>query len=70
PEVLAILKENREALIAQTMMKEGDDRPTAEKKIDFVLDLGRYVRSLALTAEQSRASLGVVLEVVLGPAGE
>jgi len=70
PEVLAILKENREALIAQTMMKEGDDRPTAEKKIDFVLDFGRYVRSLALTAEQSRASLGVVLEVVLGPVGE
>jgi len=70
PEVLAILKENREALVAQTMMKEGDDRPTAEKKIDFVLDIGGYVRELALTAEQSRASLGVVLEVVLGPARE
>ncbi len=69
-EVLAILKENREALVAQTMMKEGDDRSTAEKKIDFVLDIGRYVRALALTAEQSRASLGVVLEVVLGPARE
>jgi len=67
PEVLALLKENREALIAQTMMKQGDDRPTAEKKIDFALDIGRYVRSLAVTAEQSRASLGVVLEVVLGP---
>jgi hypothetical protein len=70
PEVLAILKENREALIAQTMMKEGDDRPTAEKKIDLVLDLGQYVRGLVLTAEQSRASLDVVLELVLGPAGE
>jgi hypothetical protein len=70
PEVLAILRENREALIAQTMLKQGDDRPAAERKIDLILDLGRHVRSLALTAEESRASLGVVLDVVLGPARE
>ncbi|MHC4547469.1 MAG: hypothetical protein ACYTEZ_01720 [Planctomycetota bacterium] len=69
-EILAILKENREALVARTMMKEGDDRPTAEKKIDFILDVGRYVRSLALTAEESRVSLGAVFELVLGPATE
>ena len=31
-------------------------------------DFGRYVRSLALTAEESRASLGLMFELILGPA--
>ncbi len=69
-EIRKALSENREPLIAQMMIKNGDDRKTAEKKFDLALDVGRYVRSLALTAEESRASLGVALELVFGLAKE
>jgi hypothetical protein len=61
------LAENREALIAQTMMKEGDDRATAEGKIDLRLDLGRYVRALSVTAEESRGAFALAIEVVAAP---
>jgi uncharacterized protein YheU (UPF0270 family) len=59
------VRENRENLIAQTMVKEGDDRATAERKIDLLLDAARHVRSLSLTSEESRAALGFRLEIVL-----
>jgi len=70
PEALAALRANREPLVARTMMEKGDDRATAERKVDLLLDLGRYVRSVAFTAEESRAWLGARFEAVLGPAGE
>ncbi len=64
------LAENREALIASTMMKEGDDRATAEGKIDLVLDLSRYVRSLSMTAEEGRGAYALALEIEAAPPTE
>jgi len=61
------LAENREALIANNMLKEGDDRATAEGKIDLLLDLSRYVKTLSLTAEESPGTYALALEVVATP---
>ncbi len=62
-----VLKDNREPLIANSMLKEGDTRAEAEQKIDFALDAGRYLRSLSVTADESRAALGATIKAVFGP---
>lgn len=64
------LAENREALVANTMMKEGDDRATAEGKIDLLLDLTRYVRSFSMTAEEGRGAYTLKLEIEAAPPTE
>ncbi len=69
-ETLRSLAENREALVADTMLKKGDDRATAEKKIDFVLDVGRYVRSFSITAEESGGTFALALELEAAPPAE
>ncbi len=63
------LAENREALVAQTMMEKGDDRATAEKKIDVLLDLMRFVRSFSMTTEEAKGTLAIGLDLVLGVQG-
>ncbi len=63
------LAENREALVAQTMMEKGDDRATAEAKIDLLLDLARYVRSFSMTAEEGRGTFALTLDLELGGQG-
>jgi hypothetical protein len=52
------------------MLEKGVDRAEAAQRIDLALDLGRYVRSLSLTATESRATVGLALDVVVGTAGE
>jgi len=61
----ALLAENREALIARVMLEQGDNRTVAEKKVDTALDLGRYIRSLQVTARESRAAVGLRFELGL-----
>jgi hypothetical protein len=63
------LAENREALVANTMLKEGDDRATAEGKIDLLLDLTRYVESVSFTAEEGPGTFALALELRLGGEG-
>jgi hypothetical protein len=69
-EIRALLAENRSALIANTMLEKGVDRAEAARRIDLALDLGQYVRSFSLTATESRATVGVALDLVVGTAGE
>ena len=40
------------------------------REIDLLLDLVRYARSFSITAEESRATIGVKLEAVVGPPRE
>jgi hypothetical protein len=61
------LAANREALVAQTMLEQGDDRPAAEGKIDLLLDLARYVRSVSFTAEEGRGAFALALEIEAAP---
>jgi len=64
------LIENREALIADHMLKEGDDRATSELKIDFLLDVSRYVRAFSITAEESKSAFSLAFEVEAAPPAE
>ncbi|MCK6461888.1 MAG: hypothetical protein L6Q95_18565, partial [Planctomycetes bacterium] len=63
------LAENREALVADTMLKKGDDRAAAEGKIDLLLDLARYVKGVSFTAEEGPGTFALALDVRLGGAG-
>jgi len=67
-ELRALLAANREALIAQSMLKNADTRVEAEHKIDLALDLGRLLRSVSLLSRERAGTLGLELEAVLGPA--
>ncbi|MFI5403923.1 MAG: hypothetical protein ACHQ1G_13375, partial [Planctomycetota bacterium] len=64
------LAENREGLVANTMLEKGDDRPTAEKKIDLLLDLSRYVRAFSMTAEEGGGVYALALEFDAAPPTE
>ena len=57
-EIHAILAENREPLVAQAMVNDGLGRAEAEGRIDFLLDLAKYVHSFAFTSRDHRGTLG------------
>ena len=63
-------RENRDALVAQTMMKEGLKLAEAQERIDLILDLSRFLKDASFVVEESRASQKVVLDMVLAPVGE
>ena len=69
-EAALLLRENREALVTQSILKEGKARPAAEMQTDLLLDLARHVRSLSLVFAEERGEAGLRLTVRLGPAGE
>lgn len=69
-ESAALLRENREQLIAQNMLRQASDRKSAEARIDFLLDLARNVHSLAITQEELGGALGLTFRVSAGPAGQ
>ncbi|MHC4339479.1 MAG: hypothetical protein ACYSX0_04590, partial [Planctomycetota bacterium] len=65
-----LLAENREPLIASTMLKEGLDRKAAEERIDLLLSMSRYLRTFELTSQESRAALGLRLKIeIASPEG-
>ena len=64
-QVQAMLEENREQLIAQAMLRQGDRREAAEAKVDLGLELARFVRALGFTVEESRAAYGARLRLVV-----
>jgi hypothetical protein len=65
-----LLAENREPLIASTMIKEGLDRKAAEERIDLLLSMSRYVRTFELTSHESRAAVGLRLRIeIASPEG-
>jgi hypothetical protein len=69
-EIRTILEENRQPLVAQTMMKEGLGLAEARARIDMLLDLGRFLRDASLVAEESRGARALRLELVAGPVEE
>jgi len=69
-EVRAALAENREQLVAQTMLKDGLDRAAAEQRVSWLLDLARYAKAMSFRMEESRASVGLTLDLVVGPPEE
>ncbi|MGH7162948.1 MAG: hypothetical protein ACREID_05650 [Planctomycetota bacterium] len=69
-EAVRLLVENREPLVASTMIKEGFDRAAAERRVDLLLGLARHVAELSLTLDESRASIGVTLRARFALAGE
>jgi len=65
-EIRRLLAENREPLIAQSMIKESKSRAEAAGEIDLLLDLARHLRSFSLTSQDTRHTIGVRLEIGLG----
>jgi hypothetical protein len=62
---VAMLKENRSALVAQRMLKEGEDKPTAERTTDILLEFASLLTDLDFTVDEGRASLGLSARLVL-----
>ncbi|MGQ0612817.1 MAG: hypothetical protein ACT4PV_03600 [Planctomycetaceae bacterium] len=69
-EAAQLLRENREALVTQSILKEGKARAAAEMQTDLLLDLARHVESLSLVFAEEHGEAGLRLTVRLGSAGE
>ncbi|MEE9282203.1 MAG: hypothetical protein V3V67_18710, partial [Myxococcota bacterium] len=65
-EVARTLEENREPLIAQNMLNEGNSREEAERAIGFVLDVARYIRGATLSHESLDGMARIDLQIGLG----
>ncbi|MHC4849227.1 MAG: DUF3352 domain-containing protein [Planctomycetota bacterium] len=61
---VAMLRENRSALVAQRMLKEGEDKPTAERTTDILLEFASLLTDLDFTVDEGRASLGLSARLV------
>lgn len=66
---VAMLQENRTALVAQRMLKEGEDRAAAERTTGILLDLAGLLKDVSFSVDESRASLGLSAQVVLEAPG-
>lgn len=63
-EVLAsILQRNREQLVVQNMLEEGNDRDTAEGNIDLILSVVRFVDSLDIAMGPIDGQLSIEAEI-------
>jgi len=62
---IAMLAANKDALIAQHMIKQGDDRATATGVINVLLEALETLSEFSLTVDESRASLGISLRAEL-----
>jgi hypothetical protein len=69
-EALALLRVNREPLVAKVMLDEGLDRTGACERIDLILDLARHVTDLELTACELDEAIGLCLRAGLGRPAE
>ena len=69
-QVRRMLELNSEQLVAQAMLKEGDDRVAAEAKVDLLLQAARYLREFSITMEEGRVASGVRLQLTLKAPGE
>ena len=58
-----MLRANRSALVAQRMLKEGEDMATAEGVIDVLLEVASTLTEFSFTSDESRASTGLSLRV-------
>jgi len=58
-----MLKANRSALVAQRMLKEGEDMATAEGVIDVLLEVAATLTEFSFTSDESRASTGLSLRM-------
>jgi len=59
----ALLRENREQLIAQNMLDKGHDRAAAEQEIDFLVGAVEYLRSASLRLTPTDKTILLELEV-------
>ncbi len=64
-EIRLALQENRETLVAQSMLEDGSSRANAEQKIDVALELARYVRDVRVTTKAADGKLSVSLRLAL-----
>ena len=62
-ELARLLERNRETLIMQNMLKEGNDREAAEGEVGFLLDLIRYLHRARFRAVDGPESVRFGLEV-------
>jgi hypothetical protein len=62
---MEMLAANRDALIAERMLKQGDDRATAAAMSDLVLEALATLQDFAFTVDESRASIGLSLRAEL-----
>jgi hypothetical protein len=60
-----ILRENRESLISQNMLEDGNTREQAEVQIDMILTVVDAIRSADLRLVPTKESIGLQLEVEL-----
>jgi len=60
-------QENREYLVAQTMLKKGLAKAQAEQQVDVLLDAARFVRRFQVTADETRDGHALTLELAVGP---
>lgn len=60
--VAALLRENREQLIAQNMLQKGHDRPAAERDIDLLINLVDCVKNAHIHLDQTDKSVRLELE--------
>jgi len=67
---VAMLEENRSALVAQRMLKEGEDRAAAERTTGILLELASLLSDLSFSVDEGRASLGLAARVVLEAPGK
>ena len=62
----ALLRENREQLIAQNMLDKGHDRPAAEAEIDFFLGVVEHLRAVNFRLTPTTDAISMELEVKTG----
>ena len=68
-QVRQMLRLNAEQLVARSMLEEGDDRATAESKVDLLLEAARYLREFSITLEEGRTASGVRVQLALKAPG-
>ena len=67
---VGMLKANRSALVAQRMLEQGEDKQTAERTTDILLEIAALLKSASFTVDEGRASIGLTAELVLEAPGE
>ena len=70
PSLVAILRENREALIVNRMLEENESNQAASGTIDLILELLGYFESVRITSQVSANESRATLEIRTAVSGK